>query len=71
VGRVVKTTIQLDVATHARVAAAASLCGVSKGEWMARCVAEGLKGYVVIRRGAAGGEGQGEGAGPDRAEGAR
>jgi hypothetical protein len=70
-GRRIKTTIPLDAATHARLAAAASLCGVTKGEWMARCVAEGLKGYVVIRRGAAAGADGAEGAGSDRAEGAR
>lgn len=43
-------TVRLDVATHARVSAAAALAGLSKTTWMERAIAEALQGIVVFDR---------------------
>jgi hypothetical protein len=49
-GKTVKATVSLDVATHARVSAAAALAGMDKSAWMNRAITEALKGIVVIDR---------------------
>lgn len=43
-------SVRLDVATHARVAAAAALAGMDKSAWMNRAITEALSGVVVIDR---------------------
>jgi hypothetical protein len=43
-------SVKLDVATHARVAAAAALAGLDKSAWMSRAITEALSGVVVIDR---------------------
>jgi hypothetical protein len=43
-------SVRLDVATHARVAAAAALAGLDKSAWMSRAIMEALAGVVVIDR---------------------
>lgn len=50
VSRTVKTTVVLDANTHARLAAAASMDGMDRSAWAARCIADALKGVVVIDR---------------------
>ena len=49
-GRSVKVSCSLDVATHARLCAAASLRGVSISTYIEDAVKEALKGIVVIDR---------------------
>ena len=46
----VMASVRLDVATHARVAAAAALAGMDKSAWMSRAITDALKGVVVIDR---------------------
>ena len=46
----VMASVRLDVATHARVSAAAALAGMDKSAWMARAITDALKGVVVIDR---------------------
>jgi hypothetical protein len=46
----VMASVRLDVATHARVAAAAALAGLDKSAWMSRAITEALSGVVVIDR---------------------
>lgn len=46
----VMASVRLDVAQHARVAAAAALAGLDKSAWMSRAIDEALKGVVVIDR---------------------
>jgi hypothetical protein len=43
-------SVRLDVPTHARVAAAASLAGLDKSAWMSRAITEALAGIVVFDR---------------------
>jgi hypothetical protein len=52
--RTVKASVCLDVATNARLAAAAALEGIDKSTYMNRVITESLKGIVVFdrRRGA-------------------
>ncbi len=44
----VKTTVELDVSTHARLAAAAALRGCGRSTLAAKFIKTGLKGIVVI-----------------------
>lgn len=46
----VMASVKLDVATHARVAAAASLAGLDKSAWMSRVISEAVAGLVLIDR---------------------
>ena len=46
----VMASVRLDVATHARVAAASALAGLDKSAWMSRAITEALSGVVVIDR---------------------
>ncbi len=46
----VMASVRLDVATHARVSAAAALAGMDKSAWMSRAIRDALKGVVVIDR---------------------
>ena len=46
----VMASVRLDVATHARVAAAAALSGLDKSAWMSRAITEALAGIVVFDR---------------------
>jgi hypothetical protein len=46
----VMASVKLDVATHARVAAAASLARMDKSAWMGRAISEALTGIVVFDR---------------------
>jgi hypothetical protein len=46
----VMASVRLDVATHARVSAAAALAGMDKSAWMARAIRDALKDVVVIDR---------------------
>ena len=46
----VKCSVSLDVATHARLSAAAALAGLDKSAYMSRAIHESLKGIVVIDR---------------------
>jgi hypothetical protein len=43
-------SVRLDVATHARVAAAAALAGMDKSAWMSRAIQDALSGIVVFDR---------------------
>jgi hypothetical protein len=43
-------SVRLDVATHARVSAAAALAGLDKSAWMSRAITNALHGVVVIDR---------------------
>jgi hypothetical protein len=45
-------SVKLDVASYAKVSAAAALSGVDKSTWMSRAIAEALKGIVVFDRNA-------------------
>ncbi len=49
-GRPVKTSVPLDVGTHARLCALAALRGMSNGALAAEFIRDGLKGIVVIDR---------------------
>lgn len=44
----VMASVKLDVATHARVSAAASLEGVDKSAWMSRVISEAVSGLKLI-----------------------
>jgi predicted transcriptional regulator len=46
----VMPSVRLDVATHARVSAAAALACLDKSAWMSRAITEALHGVVVIDR---------------------
>lgn len=46
----VMASVRLDVATHARVSAAAALAGMDKSAWMSRAITEALQGVIVIDR---------------------
>ena len=46
----VMASVKLDVATHARVAAAAALEGMDKSAWMSKAITEALTGIVVFDR---------------------
>jgi hypothetical protein len=46
----VKCTVILDVATHARLAAAAALRGCDRSTFAAEAITEALKGIVVFDR---------------------
>ena len=46
----VMASVKLDVATHARVAAASALAGLDKSAWMSRAITEALAGVVIIDR---------------------
>jgi hypothetical protein len=46
----VSASVKLDVATHAKVSAAAALVGVSKSTWMERAIVDALQGIVVFDR---------------------
>ncbi len=46
----VMTSVRLDVATHARVSAAASLAGMDKSAFCAKAIMEAVSGIVVIDR---------------------
>ena len=48
--RIVKCSVSLDVATHARLSAAAALEGIDKSTYMSRCIIESLKGIVLFDR---------------------
>lgn len=50
VKKYVMASVRLDVATHARVAAAAALAGLDKSAWMSRAITEALTGIVVFDR---------------------
>lgn len=52
----VSASVRLDVATHARVAAAAALEGIDKSTYMARAIKASLKGIVVVNRQAKSGD---------------
>lgn len=43
-------SVKLDVATHARVSAAAALAGTDRSAWMFRAISDALRGVVVIDR---------------------
>jgi hypothetical protein len=43
-------SVRLDVATHARVAAAAALAGMDRSAWIGRAINEALAGIVVFDR---------------------
>ncbi len=63
----VMASVRLDVATHARVAAAAALAGLDKSAWMSRAITEALAGIVVFdRRAPKGGESNDPDTGEDR-----
>lgn len=49
----VMASVKLDVATYARVAAAAALAGTDKSTWMSKAITEALAGIVVFDRRAA------------------
>jgi hypothetical protein len=40
--------VQLDLVTHARVAAAAALSGVDRGTWIRQAITEALTGIVLF-----------------------
>jgi hypothetical protein len=44
------TSVRLDVATHSRLSAAASLAGVDKSAFCAKAIQEALTGIVVFDR---------------------
>jgi hypothetical protein len=46
----VSASVRLDVATHARVAAAAALAGMDRSTWINRAITEALAGIVVFDR---------------------
>ncbi len=46
----VMTSVRLDVATHARLSAAAALAGMDKSTFCARAISEALIGIVVFDR---------------------
>jgi hypothetical protein len=46
----VSASVKLDVATNARVAAAAALAGIDKSTWMSRAIVDALQGIVVFDR---------------------
>jgi hypothetical protein len=46
-------SVRLDVAQHARVAAAAALAGCDRSTWINRAIDEALSGIVVFNRKAA------------------
>ncbi len=46
----VMTSVRLDVATHARVSAAASLAGMDKSAFCAKAIMDAVAGLVVIDR---------------------
>lgn len=52
----VSASVKLDVATHAKVSAAAALLGISKSTWMERAINEALTGIVLFDRRAKGAE---------------
>ena len=58
VRKFVMASVKLDVATHARVAAAAALAGLDKSAWMSRAITEALAGIVVFDRRAQKGGGE-------------
>lgn len=67
----VMASVRLDVATHARVAAAAALAGLDKSAWMSRAITEALSGIVVFdRRAPKGGDHGDPGEMDDRQDGA-
>jgi len=49
----VMASVRLDVATHARVAAAAALAGMDRSTWIGKAINEALAGIVVFDRRAA------------------
>jgi len=57
----VMASVKLDVATHARVAAAAALAGIDRSAWIAKAINEGLTGIVVFDRRAPKGSGADDG----------
>jgi hypothetical protein len=61
-------SVRLDVATHARVAAAAALAGIDKSSWMSRAITEALTGIVVFDRRAVKPVDQGDLASRERSE---
>lgn len=46
----VMTSVRLDVATHARLSAAAALAGMDKSTFCARAISDALVGIVVFDR---------------------
>jgi len=44
----VSASVKLDLATHARVAAAAALAGVDRSAWINKAITEALRGIVVF-----------------------
>lgn len=48
--RIVRASVCLDVATNARLAAAAAMEGIDKSTYMSRVITESLKGIVVFDR---------------------
>jgi hypothetical protein len=46
----VSASVRLDVATHARVAAAAALAGVDRSTWINKAITDALQGIVVFDR---------------------
>lgn len=54
--KLVSASVKLDVATHAKVSAAAALLGISKSTWMERAIIEALSGIVLFDRKARGAE---------------
>ena len=46
----VMTSVRLDVATHARLSAAAALAGLDKSTFCARAISDALVGIVVFDR---------------------
>jgi hypothetical protein len=46
----VMASVRLDVASYAKVSAAAALAGVDKSTYMSRAITEALKGIVVFDR---------------------
>lgn len=58
----VMTSVRLDVATHSRMSAAASIAGVDKSRFIADLIKESLQGFIIIDRRA----GKSETAQPDQ-----
>jgi len=54
----VMASVKLDVATHARVAAAAALSQIDRSTWIAKAINEALSGIVVFDRRAPKGSGE-------------
>jgi hypothetical protein len=48
----VMASVKLDVASYAKVSAAAALAGLDKSTWMSRAIAQALRGIVAFDRNA-------------------